>query len=172
KRQVNGRISKDVHNLFYQSEKFNMKNYEDDAHDNTTLKNDENDDCFNGSPALYQERETIKEIKYLTTNGTRIYVNDHEYNVICDRYGNILLFYKYNNEYFAFIQRYQISKKRLSQFVLIPQQMTNKSDELYPLLTLTKTLIISIKNILYKCIPVPFEDVLYISEIRVDHEHA
>ncbi|CAF0904453.1 unnamed protein product [Didymodactylos carnosus] len=83
KRQVNGRISKDVHNLFYQSEKFNMKNYEDDAHDNTTLKNDENDDCFNGSPALYQESKfTVAEIvnisvEFFTT------INLDNLNVIC-----------------------------------------------------------------------------------------
>ncbi|CAF4418103.1 unnamed protein product, partial [Rotaria sp. Silwood2] len=75
-------------------------------------------------------------------------------------YGNVILFYKYHDDYFIFVQKYQASNKKMSQFVTIPSEMHQKLDELYPLLTLrTDFTIIPIDSIRHKCIAVPFQDV-------------
>jgi len=87
-------------------------------------------------------------------------------------YGKIIVFIKFNNEYFAFIQRYHTSKQKNSDFVEIPNEIAQKLDELYPLLQLSNDYdIISVQTFRHKCIAVQFQDVFCLSEIRVDFEH-
>jgi hypothetical protein len=87
-------------------------------------------------------------------------------------YGKIIIFYKYNDEYFAFIQRYHTSKKNISDFVELPVEITQRLDQLYPLLELSNDYdVISVETFRHKCISVQFQDVFCLSEIRVDFEH-
>ncbi|CAF3329002.1 unnamed protein product [Rotaria socialis] len=88
------------------------------------------------------------------------------------QYGNIILFYKYNNNYFAFIQKYRCSRKQLSQFVELPIEICNKLNEMYPLLELTNEYdIIRADVIRHKCVMVNFQDVYCLSELKMDFEH-
>jgi len=87
-------------------------------------------------------------------------------------YGRIIVFYKYNDEYFAFIQRYQTSKKKISDFVELPIEIIERLDQLYPLMELSNDYdIISVGTFRHKCTLVPFQDAFCLSEIRVDFEH-
>ncbi|CAF4838892.1 unnamed protein product [Rotaria socialis] len=88
------------------------------------------------------------------------------------QYGNIILFYKYNNNYFAFIQKYRCSRKQFSQFVELPIEICNKLNEMYPLLELTNEYdIIRADVIRHKCVMVNFQDVYCLSELKMDFEH-
>jgi hypothetical protein len=87
-------------------------------------------------------------------------------------YGRIVVFYKYNDEYFAFIQKYHASRKKISDFVELPDEIKQRLDELYPLLQLSNDYdIISVATFRHKCVSVPFQDVFCLSEFRVDFEH-
>ncbi|CAF1050568.1 unnamed protein product [Didymodactylos carnosus] len=57
-------------------------------------------------------------------------------------YGNIILFYQYRTDYFAFVQKYEASAVQLSQLVNIPVEMNEKLDELFPLVSLTDNFVI------------------------------
>jgi hypothetical protein len=96
--------------------------------------------------------------------------NNNNSNVIC--YGTIIVFYKYGNEYFAFIQKYNLSKKQISDFLELPDGIIQRLNQLYPLMELSNEYdIISVGNFRHKCISVQFQDVFCLSEIRVDFEH-
>lgn len=87
-------------------------------------------------------------------------------------YGRIIVFYKYNDNYFAFIQRYHTANKKISDFVEIPVEIIQRLDQLYPLMELSDDYdMISVETFRHKCISIPFQDVFCLSEIRVDFEH-
>lgn len=87
-------------------------------------------------------------------------------------YGNIIIFYKYKNEYFAFVQKYHSSNKKLSDYLELPVQVIDKLNQLYPLVELSNDYeIVSAKKFRHKCISLKFENVFCLSEIRVDFEH-
>lgn len=99
------------------------------------------------------------------------YVKDNKYHNDIS-YANVIVFYKYNNEYFAFIQKYHASNKRISDFAELPDEIVRKLNELYPLLLLSDDYdIISVDAFRHKCIAIEFQDVLCLSEILVDFEH-
>jgi hypothetical protein len=98
------------------------------------------------------------------------YNNNNNNNIIC--YGRIIIFYKFDDEYFAFIQKYNVSKKKISDFIELPVEVIEKLNQLYPLMELSNDYdIISVGNFRHKCVSVPFQDVFCLSEIRVDFEH-
>ncbi len=87
-------------------------------------------------------------------------------------YGKIIVFYKYNDEYVAFIQRYHTSRKQNSDFVELLVEIVQRLDKLYPLLELSNDYdIISVGTFRHKCISLQFHDVFCLSEVRVDFEH-
>ncbi|CAF3541607.1 unnamed protein product [Rotaria socialis] len=52
-------------------------------------------------------------------------------------YGNIIVFYQYMNQFYAFIQKYYLSRKKLSHSIELPVEVCNKLDEMYSLLALS-----------------------------------
>ncbi|CAF1368149.1 unnamed protein product [Didymodactylos carnosus] len=87
-------------------------------------------------------------------------------------YGNVILFLSYHEQYFVFVQLYERTKKLLSQYVTIPDEINNTLNDLYPLVRLTNNYsVISVDKIKHKCIRTQFEDAFCISEDRVDFEH-
>ncbi|CAF1032580.1 unnamed protein product [Adineta steineri] len=79
-------------------------------------------------------------------------------DIIC--YGRIIVFYEYDNIYFAFIQKYNISKKKISDFVELPIEVIERLNQLYPLMELSNDYdIISVGTFRHKCISIPFQDV-------------
>ena len=87
-------------------------------------------------------------------------------------YGKIIVFYKYNDQYFAIIQKYNLSKKKITDFLELPEGLLEKVNELYPLLELTDDYKpIPVENFRHKCISIPFQDTFCLSEIRIDFEH-
>lgn len=98
------------------------------------------------------------------------YMDDQNKNYIC--YGNIIVFYCFNNRYFALIQRYRTSTKRISYYADLPTEILQKLDALYPLLELSNDYdIISVGSIRHKCVAIRFKGVFCLSEIRADFEH-
>lgn len=99
------------------------------------------------------------------------YINDSvNYDVL--NYANIIVFYKYNNDYFAIIQKYRFSRKKMSDYVELPVEICKKLDEMYPLLELSNDYeTISVKMFRRQCVMVQFQDVNCLSEIRIDFEH-
>ncbi|CAF4441990.1 unnamed protein product [Rotaria sp. Silwood2] len=50
------------------------------------------------------------------------YINDSDdYDAL--NYANIIVFYKYNNDYFALIQKYHFSRKKISHYVELPVEL-------------------------------------------------
>ena len=96
--------------------------------------------------------------------------NNNSSNVI--RYGRIIVFYKYHDQYFALVRKYNISKKNISDFIELPVEIKERLNHLYPLMELSNDYdIMSVGTFRHKCISVPFQDVFCLSEIRVDFEH-
>ncbi|CAF2099218.1 unnamed protein product [Rotaria magnacalcarata] len=99
------------------------------------------------------------------------YVTNSDGNDILS-YGNIIIFYQYMNQFFAFIQKYYLSRKKLSHSIELPVEVCNKLDEMYPLLALSNDYdIIPVLTFRHKCIMIQFEDVYCLSELRIDFEH-
>ncbi|CAF1483624.1 unnamed protein product [Adineta ricciae] len=88
------------------------------------------------------------------------------------RYGNIIVFVRTNEQFYALIQRYRLSEKCITNYVDIPCSLHLKANELFPLVEPSDELIlIPITEIRHKCVKVPFDNVFCLSEIRLDYEH-
>jgi len=87
-------------------------------------------------------------------------------------YGRIIVFYKYKDDYFAFIQKYTAYKKKISDYLELPDKVVDKLNQTYPLMELSNDYeIVPVENFRHKCVSVQFEDIFCLSEIRVDFEH-
>ncbi|CAF1323831.1 unnamed protein product [Rotaria sordida] len=96
--------------------------------------------------------------------------NSSDYDAL--NYANIIVFYKYHNDYFALIQKYHFSRKKLSHYVELPVEICQQVDKLFPLLELSDDYnIIPVAMVHHQCIMVEFEDVCCLSELRIDSEH-
>ncbi|CAF4925855.1 unnamed protein product [Rotaria sp. Silwood1] len=96
--------------------------------------------------------------------------NSDDYDAL--NYANIIVFYKYHNDYFALIQKYHFSREKLSHYVELPVEICQKLDKLFPLLERSEDYdIIPVAMIRHQCVMVEFEDVCCLSELRVDSEH-
>ncbi|CAF3656548.1 unnamed protein product [Rotaria sp. Silwood1] len=99
------------------------------------------------------------------------YINNSDDNDALN-YANIIVFYKYHNDYFALIQKYHFSRKKLSHYVELPVEICQKLDKLFPLLELSDDYdIIPVAIVRHQCVMVEFEDVCCLSELRIDSEH-
>ncbi len=88
------------------------------------------------------------------------------------QYGDIILFLSVNNENFAFIQKYVLSKNKMSDYVQLPGEMCHPINIHFPMVRLSNNfIIIPVVNIHHKCIRVPVSDSFCISEIKIDYEH-
>ena len=87
-------------------------------------------------------------------------------------YGNIIVFYIFNNVYYLLIQEYHQANIKISDFLEIPDELKHIIDLFYPICLLSDTyVIIPASRIVNKCISVPFQQYQCISERRVKCEH-
>ncbi|CAF4859119.1 unnamed protein product, partial [Rotaria socialis] len=88
------------------------------------------------------------------------------------KYGQVIIFLKYHDGYYAYIQEYKATEKNISDYVSVPAELKSKLDEIFPLRSLSKSYtFVPIVNICHKCIQVKFHDCVFLSEVRVDYEH-
>lgn len=96
--------------------------------------------------------------------------NDDHADIIS--YGRIIVFYKYNDRYFAFLQKYKLSKKKITDSLELPQAMVERIDALYPLLELSNDFdVVPVEHFRHKCVSISYQDVFCLSEMRIDFEH-
>jgi hypothetical protein len=87
-------------------------------------------------------------------------------------YGQIIIFLKYHDDYYAFIQKYKSTEKNIFDYVSVPKELKAKLNELLPIRGLSNSYaIIPVADICRKCIQVESKGHIFISEIRVDYEH-
>ncbi|CAF3749493.1 unnamed protein product [Rotaria sp. Silwood1] len=88
------------------------------------------------------------------------------------KYGQVIVFFKYQDNYYAFIQEYKPTAKTTSDYVSLPDYLKPKLNELFPVRSLSKSYtVVPVINICHKCIEVKYDDYVFLSEIRVDYEH-
>ena len=88
------------------------------------------------------------------------------------KYGQVIIFLKHHDDYYAFIQEYKVTEKNTSDYISVPDELKSKLDEIFPLMSLNSSyLFVPIVNICHKCIEVKYKDYVFLSEIRVDYEH-
>lgn len=88
------------------------------------------------------------------------------------RYGNLIVFVCIDTSIYALIQMYVPGPKSITDFVDIPFALRSKANELFPLLQLSHTFILTpVEKIQHKCVSVPVDDCFCLTDIRVDYEH-
>jgi len=88
------------------------------------------------------------------------------------QYGNIILFYQFQSQFFALIQKYKKADETLFDFLDLPQAISLPLDENFPLLRLSDSfIVIPVCWIQHKCVSVYFRDCVCLSEFRLDLEH-
>jgi hypothetical protein len=88
------------------------------------------------------------------------------------QYGQIIVFIKHHEDYYAFIREYKPTEKNTSDYVSIPDELKSKLDEIFAIRTLSESFtLIPVNSICHKCIQVEYADYVFLSEIRVDYEH-
>lgn len=87
-------------------------------------------------------------------------------------YGNIILFYQLKDQFFALIQQYKKSNATIFDFLDLPEAISYSLNENFPLLHLSDSYgIIPVGWIRHKCVSVPLQDSVCLSEFRLDFEH-
>ncbi len=110
---------------------------------------------------LYGKRFTC--ISYLIS-----YNDDHQQI----QYGNIIIFYIFNDICYLLIQQYHRADINISDFLEIPNELKVIIDQFYPICFLSDTfVIIPASDIVNKCVSIPFQQYQCISERRVSYEH-
>ena len=88
------------------------------------------------------------------------------------QYGNIILFYSFENVYYTLIQQYHRAAANISDDLKIPDEFKNIVDSFYPICYLNNEfIVIKVSDIVSKCVSVPFQQYKCISERRVNYEH-
>jgi hypothetical protein len=88
------------------------------------------------------------------------------------KYGQVIIFFKYHKDYYAFIREYKSTDKNTSDYVSVPEELKHKLNEIFPIRSLSNSYtIVPVVNICHKCIPVEYNDHVFLSEVRVDYEH-
>ena len=79
---------------------------------------------------------------------------------------------KSNINYFAFVQKYTLTQKLITNYVNIPPLLHSKANELFPLLQLSdEYLLLPVESIRHMCVNIPFDGACCLTEIRIDYEH-
>ena len=87
-------------------------------------------------------------------------------------YGQVIVFFKYHEDYYAFIRKYESTKTNTSDHLSIPKELNEKLNELFPLRILSESYtFIPVVDICHKCIQVECREHVFLSEIRIDYEH-
>ena len=88
------------------------------------------------------------------------------------KYGQIIIFYKYHDQYYAYVQLYEDTKQSINDYVQVRKEMKPKLNEIFPIRCLSKTFVsIPVHKIYHKCIEVKYSEYSFISEVRGDQEH-
>lgn len=88
------------------------------------------------------------------------------------KYGQIIVFFKLRQNYYAFVREYKSSDRNISYFLSVPLEFEEKLNEIFPVRVLSNSYsIVSVRAIRHKCIQVAYENLLILSEVRVDYEH-
>ncbi|CAM4805911.1 unnamed protein product [Rotaria magnacalcarata] len=107
--------------------------------------------------------------KRFSCNSYLVSYNDQHHQI---QYGNIILFYSLENQYYSLIQQFRRTNIRISDELNIPEKFKNILDSFYPICSLNdEFIIIQAGNIRSKCISVPFKQYECISERRINYEH-
>jgi len=110
---------------------------------------------------LYGKRFTC--VSYL------ISYNDNHQKI---QYGNIIIFYIFNDVWYSLIQQYHRADINISDFLEIPNELKETIDLFYPICFLSDTfIIIPVSDVVNKCVSIPFRQYRCISERRVSCEH-
>ena len=110
---------------------------------------------------LYGKRFTC--ISYLVS------YNDNHKRI---QYGNIIVFYTFNNVRYSLIQQYHRADINISDSLELSNELKAIVDLFYPVCFLSDTYVtIPIDGIVNKCVSVPFQQYVCISERRVSFEH-
>ncbi|CAF1562931.1 unnamed protein product [Didymodactylos carnosus] len=110
---------------------------------------------------LYSKRFTC--ISYL------ISYHDNHQQV---HYGNIIVFYVFNDVRHLLVQEYHRADVKISDFLEIPDELKETIDLFYPICFLSDTyVIIPASRIVNKCVSVSFQQYQCISKRRVKCEH-
>ena len=87
-------------------------------------------------------------------------------------YGNIILFYQFENQFFALIQQYNKTDTALFDFLEFPGAIARPLNGSFPLLHLSDSfVVIPVSWIQHKCVSIPFRDSVSLSKFRIDFEH-
>jgi len=87
-------------------------------------------------------------------------------------YGQMIVFFKLREDYYVLIRQYTSTNKNISDFLSIPTKFNDKINEIFPIRTLTNLYtIVSVNSIRFRCIQIESNDLLFLSEVRVDYEH-
>jgi hypothetical protein len=88
------------------------------------------------------------------------------------QYGNVVLFYSYDDVNYSFIQKYNAAPVKISDHLDIPGEWKQKMDSFYPVCHLVdQHIIIKAIDLVCKCIAVPFQQYQCITDRRVQYEH-
>jgi hypothetical protein len=88
------------------------------------------------------------------------------------KYGQIIVFFKLREDYYALIREYKSTDQNISDFLSVPAELEQKLNEIFPIRVLSNSYsIVPVISIRHKCIQVVCEDLLFLSEVRVDYEH-
>ena len=88
------------------------------------------------------------------------------------QYRRSIVFFKHHKDYYLFIQKYESTKKQITDYLSIPDDLKEKLNELYPIKSLSQSFtIIPVTDIYHKCIEMKFDDYFFLSDVLVDFEH-
>ena len=78
------------------------------------------------------------------------------------QYGRSIVFFKHHKDYYLFIQKYESTKKQITDYLSIPDDLKEKLNELYPIKSLSQSFtIIPVTDIHHKCIEMKFDDYFF-----------
>ncbi|CAF4440186.1 unnamed protein product, partial [Rotaria sp. Silwood2] len=88
------------------------------------------------------------------------------------QYGGIVIFFKYKENYYGYVQKYASTEKNINDYVSVPIELKEKLNEIFPIRRKTQSYaIVPVNSIHHKCIQVEHQDHMFLSEIRLDYEH-
>ena len=88
------------------------------------------------------------------------------------QYGQVIVFFKLREDYYALIREYKFTGRNLSDLLSIPTKFEQKLNEIFPMRVLSDSYsIVPVQSICHKCIQVAYDNLFFLSEVRVDYEH-
>ena len=113
---------------------------------------------------------TYHSVLYSKRFSCNNYLVSYRDNYNQTQYGNIILFYSFENVYYTLIQQYHQAAVHISDDLKIPDEFKNIVDSFYPICYLSNEfIVIQVSDIVSKCVSVPFQQYKCISERRVNY---